>query len=81
MSVLLDGQKFIFRLELVVGEAVGERIKAMEGLSQEKSQIWLAWLLKQNECWNFPGEKVSRNTGNTVILLYCRMLDFTIKIV
>lgn len=46
MSVLLDGQKFIFRLELVVGEAVGERIKAMEGLSREKPQIWLAWLLK-----------------------------------
>lgn len=46
VSVLLDGQKFIFRLELVVGEAVGERIKAMEGLSREKPQIWLAWLLK-----------------------------------
>lgn len=51
-----------------------------QGLSREKPQIWLAWLLKQSKCWNFPGEIVSRNTGNTVRLLYCRMFDFTIKI-
>lgn len=38
-------------------QAGSKRIKRMEGLSREKPQIWLAWLLKKAECWNFPGKK------------------------